>query len=180
MDGSGETYTTQGGMFSQMLIASAGYVGSMAFGALLLVLIRETVAARIVLAGSAVVVFGLAVVFGLIEPVVGGGALAGIPFTLAAGIVLSAGLLALARFAGPHVATFCVSLLAVQCVLNAVLDLKTLFLLSSPFAAGAQTDAQNMAQATHVPAIVWTVLWIAIAGVILYFAMRLYVVKSRR
>ena len=36
MNGSGETYTTQGGMFSQMLIASAGYLGSMAFGALLL------------------------------------------------------------------------------------------------------------------------------------------------
>ena len=177
MDGSGDTYTTQGGMLSQMLIASAGYLGSMAFGALLLVLIREAVAARVVLAGSAVLVFGLALVFGLIEPVVTGGALAGIPFTLAAGIVLSAGLLALARFASPRVAAFFVSLLAVQCVLNAVLDLKTLFMLSSPLSASAQTDAQNMADATHVPAIVWTVLWIAIAGGILWFAMRLYVVK---
>jgi len=179
MDGSGETYTTQGGIFSQMLIASAGYLGSMAFGALLLVLIREAVAARAVLAGSAVVVFGLTLVFGLIEPVVAGGTLAGIPFTLAAGIVLSAALLVLARFAGPRVAAFFVSLLAVQCVLNAVLDLKTLFLLSSPFAASAQTDAQNMADATHVPAIVWTVIWIAIAGGILWFALRLYVGKRR-
>jgi hypothetical protein len=177
MNGSGETYTTQGGMLSQMLIASAGYLGSMTFGALLLLLIRQAVPARTVLAGSAFVVLGLALVFGLIEPVVGGGALAGIPFTLAAGIVLAAGLLALARFAGPRVAAFFVSLLAVQCVLNAVLDLKTLFLLSSPFSASAQTDAQNMADATHVPAIVWTVLWIAIAGAILYFTLRLYVVK---
>src|SRR4030095_17230074 len=46
---SGETYTTQGGIISQVLISSAGYVGSMAFGALLLVLIRKAVAARIVL-----------------------------------------------------------------------------------------------------------------------------------
>ena len=30
---SGETYTTQGGTISQMFVASAGYLGSMAFGA---------------------------------------------------------------------------------------------------------------------------------------------------
>src|SRR4026209_1782003 len=46
---SGETYTTQGGIFSQVFISSAGYLGSMAFGALLLILIRKAVAARIVL-----------------------------------------------------------------------------------------------------------------------------------
>src|SRR6201991_2204670 len=44
MNASGETYTTQGGLFSQMLVSSAGYLGSMAFGALLLVLIRKSVA----------------------------------------------------------------------------------------------------------------------------------------
>src|SRR5216684_2515582 len=52
MNASGETYTTQGGFFSQVLVASAGYLGSMAFGALLLVLIRRSVAARVVLIGS--------------------------------------------------------------------------------------------------------------------------------
>src|SRR5438045_5490060 len=40
---SGETYTSQGGTISQMFVASAGYLGSMTFGALLLVLIRKTV-----------------------------------------------------------------------------------------------------------------------------------------
>src|SRR3954468_21748460 len=49
---SGETYTTQGGLISQIAVSSAGYLGSMAFGALLLVLIRKSVAARIVLLGS--------------------------------------------------------------------------------------------------------------------------------
>src|SRR5436190_16779784 len=44
---SGETYTTQGGLFSQVLISSAGYIGATAFGALLLILIRKAVAARI-------------------------------------------------------------------------------------------------------------------------------------
>src|SRR5881628_763086 len=31
---SGETYTSQGGTFSQMFVASAGYLGAMAYGAL--------------------------------------------------------------------------------------------------------------------------------------------------
>src|SRR5580765_482753 len=37
MNASGETYTSQGGMISQIFVASAGYLGSMAFGAMLLV-----------------------------------------------------------------------------------------------------------------------------------------------
>ena len=177
MNASGETYTTQGGLFSQMFIASAGYISSMAFGALLLVLIRKAIAARVVLAGSAVLVFGLTLIFGLIKPIVAGGALSGIPFTLVAGVLLSAGLFAVARFATARVAAFFVSFLAVQCVLNALLDLKTVFFLSSPFAPSVQTDAVNMANATGIPAIFWTVLWIAIAFGMLWFVMRLYVVS---
>src|SRR5947207_2429130 len=177
MNASGETYTTHGGLFSQMLISSAGYLGSMAFGSLLLVLIRRSVAARIVLAGSAALVLGLTVIFGLIKPVVAGSALSGIPFTLVAGVLLAGGLFAVARFATAKVAGFFVSFLAVQCILNALLDLKTVFFLSSPFAATVPTDAVNMSAATGVPAIFWTVLWIAIALGMLWFVMRLYIVS---
>src|SRR6185312_173808 len=84
MNGSGETYTTQGGVFSQMLVSSAGYLGAMTYGALLLVLIRRAVAARIVLIGSAAVVLALTVIFGVVKPIFAGswGALSGVPFTL--------------------------------------------------------------------------------------------------
>ena len=177
MNASGETYTTQGGVLSQMFVSSAGYLGSMAFGALLLVLIRKAIAARIVLVGSAVLVFGLTLIFGLFKPVVSGQGLSGIPFTLLAGVLLSIGLVALARLASPGLATFAVSFLAVQCVLNALLDLKTVFFLSSPFAPSVHTDALNMAAATGIPAIVWTVLWIAVALGMLWLVMRLYVVS---
>src|SRR3989442_10868894 len=51
MNASGETYTSQAGMFSQLLVSSAGYLGSMTFCAHLLVLIRKAVAARLLLAG---------------------------------------------------------------------------------------------------------------------------------
>src|SRR6476659_63824 len=96
---SGETYTTQGGLISQVLVSSAGYLGSMAFGALLLVLIRKSVAARLVLLGSGLLIFGLTLIFGLLKPLLSWGVLSGIPFTLLAGTLLSIGLVLVARFA---------------------------------------------------------------------------------
>src|SRR5207245_5205570 len=72
MNASGETYSTQGGRFAQMFVASAGYLGAMAYGALLLILIRRAVAARIVLLGSAVLIFALTLIFGLIKPLMAG------------------------------------------------------------------------------------------------------------
>ena len=182
LNASGETYTTQGGTFSQMFVSSAGYLGAMSFGALLLVLIRRAVAARIVLAGSAVVILLLTSIFGLFKPLVSGSwvSLSGVPFTFFAGIALAIGLLAVARFASPRVATFVLSMLAVQCVLNALLDLKTVFFLSSPFAPSVPNDAVNMANATHIPAIIWAILWIVLAFGILSIALRLYVAARDR
>jgi peptidase M50B-like protein len=177
MNASGETYTTQGGLISQIFISSAGYLGSMAFGALLLILIRKAVAARIVLLGCALFVFGLTMVYGLVKPIFLVNAWAGIPFTLLAGTVISVGLVLIARFATARVATFFVSFLAVQSILNALFDLKTVFFLSSSFETTVPTDAVNMAHATGIPAIMWTVIWIAFALGILWFAMRLYVAR---
>jgi Peptidase M50B-like len=182
MNGSGETYTTQGGLFSQMLVSSAGYIGAMAYGSGLLVLIRRSVAARLVLAGSSVIVLALTAIFGVIKPLLAGSwnALPGMPFTVVAGLVISAGLFAVARFASARIATFVVSLLAVQCVLNALLDLKTIFFLSSPFATTVPTDALNMANATGIPAILWAVLWIATSVLILTVALRQYVTSRKK
>jgi hypothetical protein len=177
---SGETYTSQGGTFSQMFVASAGYLGAMAYGALLLVLIRKAIAARVVLIGSAALVFALTLIYGLIKPAVSGVVSSALPFTILAGTLLAAGLILLAKYASARVATFFVSFLAVQCVLNALLDLKTVFFLSSPFAPSVPTDAVNMANATHIPAFFWAVAWIAIAVGILGLAMRLYVVGRKK
>jgi hypothetical protein len=177
---SGETYTTQGGTISQMFVASAGYLGSMTFGALLLVLIRKAIAARIVLLGSAALVFALTLIYGLIKPITSGVALSGVPFTILAGTLLTVGLVFVARFAKPRLATFFVSFLAVQCVLNALLDLKTVFFLSSPFAPSVPTDAVNMANATGIPALFWTLTWIAAAIGMLALTMRLYVVGRKK
>ncbi len=75
---------------------------------------------------------------------------------------------------------FFVSLLAVQCVLNALLDLKTVFFLSSPFAPSVPTDAVNMANATGLPPLLWAVVWIGAAISILVVTMRFYTVRRNR
>jgi hypothetical protein len=172
VDGSGEVYSMTGGLFSRMLVSSAGYLGAMTFGALLLLLIRRTVAARYVLAGSAALILFLTVAFGFLAPL-WNLSLPGL-FTLAAGVVLPLGLFAAARYASPKVATFLVSFLAVQCVLNAVFDLKTVLFMSF---AGAQTDAANMQLATGVPAIFWSLFWFVLAFVIVSLALRAYAVS---
>lgn len=183
-DTSGMVQATQGGFISQVMVSSAGYVGAMIYGALLLFLIRRAVAARIVLMGSAAFILFLTVVFGVFKPMVNslqpGVSVTGIPFTLVAGIIISVGLFAVAKYATPRVATFFLSFLAVQCVLNALLDLKTVFFYSSPFGPEVHTDAANMANATGVPAMFWAILWIGLSFVILSTAMRFYAVSKQK
>src|SRR5215210_843674 len=67
-DGSGLVYTTDGGTFSRLFVSSAGYLGAMLFGALLLWLVRHNVKGRVVLAASGGLVLLLAVVFGFFAP----------------------------------------------------------------------------------------------------------------
>ena len=177
MSGSGQTYTTQGGTFSQMFVSSAGYLGAMAFGAVLLVLIRRTAAARVILFASAFLILFLTFVFGFLKPIFSGPGTSWwyVPFTFIAGVVISLGLYAIGRWTSERVALFIVSMIAVQCILNALLDLKTVLFLASPFAPAVPNDAVNMANATGVPAIFWAVLWIALAIGMLLLALRVYV-----
>ncbi len=161
--GGGLTYTTGGGL-AGLLVSSAGYLGAMAYGTLLLVLVRRAVAARAVLGGTAVLVLFLTLAFGW-----------GSAFTLVVGVLLAAGLIAAGRFLSPRGANYLVAFLAVQCVMGALFDLRTLLFLSRPFAGGALTDAENMAQATGIPAFVWAVLWALLALAMLVAALRAYV-----
>ena len=172
MSGSGEVYSTDGGPLSRLFVSSAGYLGAMSFGALLLVLIRRAFAARMVLVGSAGLILTLTIFYGFISPLRYGSA-PGL-FTLFAGGALFVGLVAAARFLGARAASFLVSFLAVQCVLNALFDLKTVLFLSSPLGPSVPTDAANMAAATGVPAFFWALIWIGLAFVILSAALRVY------
>src|SRR5215217_7406424 len=139
-DGSGLVYSTDTGLLSSMFVSSAGYLGAMSFGALLLWLVRRRVNARVVLAACGGLVLLLATLFGFLAPL-WNWSLPGL-FTLVAGVALPLGLFAAAKYLKPRTAAFLVSFLAVQCVLNAVFDLKNVLYLST--FTDMHTDAANM------------------------------------
>lgn len=155
-NGGGLVYTSFGNVFEQMLVASAGYLGAMIYGALLLILIRRAVAVRAVLYGTGAYILALALLYGFPNL-----------FTIVAGIVLGAALIAAGRYASLRVANFLLAFLAVQCVVGALFDLRTLISLSAPLSRGPHTDAVIMQDATHLPPIVWAIVWSGLALVIL-------------
>ncbi len=183
-DGSGMVYSLPSNWFAALLISSAGYLGTIAFGTLLLVLIRRDYSARIILTGSAIFVGAMTLVFGLIAPIwnifsaqVTPGSVA---FTVFSGALLTVGLLALAKYASPKVVQFALSFLAVQCLLNAFSDLKTLFFINAPLiGSDIHTDAANMAMATGLPAFAWVFIWIGISVLMLSIGLRFYAVSQK-
>ncbi|MFN3329633.1 MAG: M50 family metallopeptidase, partial [Pyrinomonadaceae bacterium] len=103
-----------------------------------------------------------------------------IGFTFLVGSTLSAGLFFLAFRCSPKVQNFAVAFLAVQLVLNALFDLKTLFLINAPLiGSNIHTDAKNMEQLTNIPAIVWVLIWIAISVLIVSITLRLYAISQK-
>lgn len=158
-DGSGLTLTAGG---VQPIVNAAGYLGATLFGTLLLAALRRGVSAKklLLLCTAAIVLMLPATVAGLISNTTGAffGLVTGVPIALFL-------LFATARFS-KSVQAWLVGFLGVQCVLNALFDLKTLFLLSAT--STVHTDAMNMQQATLIPAIVWSVLWMVTALVILW------------
>ncbi|HEX9930413.1 MAG TPA: M50 family metallopeptidase [Pyrinomonadaceae bacterium] len=184
-DGSGAVLAAPETTVASLIISSAGYVGASAFGALLLILIRRAVQARIVLAATAGFIALMTLIFGFALPMWNFSraevSIFAIAFTVISGLVISGGLAAVARFATARVASFFLSFLAVQCLLNALFDLKTVFFMHSPFAAShVHSDAANMAQATGIPSIFWVVAWIGISLVLVSIGLRFYAVNKER
>lgn len=183
MDGSGEVYSAPTGLFSALLTSSAGYLGSTAFGVLLLVAIRRAFSARIVLAICAGFVGLMTLFFGFLAPIwnvfTTNVTLGSVAFTVISGVILTIGLLAIAKYSSAKTAQFVLSFLAVQCILNALSDLKTVFFMSNPFATPMQTDAANMAAATGIPAILWVLIWIGVSLLMISIGLRLYAVSQK-
>lgn len=182
-DGSGLVMARNVGWFGTLLFSSAGYLGAVAYGTLLLVLIRKAWSARILLVSSAVFVAAMTFFFGFVSPVLNvfslNIGLSSVAFTIASGILLTLGLLAVAKYAPPKWINFSVAFLAVQCILNAFSDLKTLFFINSPLNnIEMHTDAANMAAATGIPPIVWVFFWIFISLLLLSVGLRVYAVRQ--
>ncbi len=159
-DASGETYT-RGGL--QPVIASAGYLTSTAFGVALLLLSRQGKNAKSVLSVTAGLILVITALF------------AGDIFSWVTGIFLTIGIIWIAIGASLRIAHFFLNFLAVQCCLNALFDLRTLFLVSAN--TGLQSDAVTMEQLTMVPAIVWASCWLILSITALTVALRKYAVE---
>ena len=165
-NGSGVTETMGG---AGLLISSAGYLSTTLFGAGLLLLLRQVRYLRAATIGTGVVLIFMTVFFG-------GNLLAWL-----AGLGFGIGCIVLALKTRVRVAHFLMSFLAVQCLLNAFYDLRTLLYLSA-YESSRPSDAQNMAAATggFIPAMMWAVLWSLISLAILGVTMALYYKSLRR
>jgi len=158
-NGNGLTYT-RGGW--GLVVASAGYLGSVLYGGLLLIFCQQAKYAKPVLGGTTALIAVVTMLW--VKPI--------FSFGFVVGLVMAVALAALVYFLTARLVHFFVSFLAVESCLNALFDLKTVFLLSAE--TNVPTDAMNLQRATFIPAIVWALLWVAISLAILVFALRSY------
>lgn len=168
LDWNGNGATLSAGGWT-LVVASAGYLATMLYGSGLLLALRRARNARIAAAVTAALFLFITVFFG-------GNLLAWL-----VGLFFGVGGLLLAWKAKPKVAHFVMSFLAVQCVLNALYDLRVLLFLSASD-SGVHTDAQVMAAATNgfIPAIVWALGWSVLAVAMLGATLMIYYRSLRR
>jgi hypothetical protein len=180
-DGSGVVYSMPSGLIGQAMTSSAGYIGATVFGVVMLILIRRSFSPHKMLFGLGASIGVMTILFGIVSPIFNfltlQVAFSTVLFTVVSGSLLSAGLIALARFSSLRVANFSVAFLAVQCLLNSLSDLKTVLFVNAPLiGSDIQNDAANMAAATGLPAFIWVVVWIAIAVVVITLGLRMFAV----
>ena len=143
------------GRFAQGAVASAGYLGASLVGCCLMAATRAERSAKPILLGiGAFMVFTL--VFWIRNP-----------FGVLVVVAWAVALLALAwKQTGGWLAGFALSVLAIQVALNAVFDLRVLFLVHGP------SDAATMARLFLVPAWVWAGTWMALSVGMLAWTLR--------
>jgi len=158
--GSGVTFT-QGGL--GLLISSAGYLTTTLYGSALLLFLRRQRNAKVAAIGTGALLL-------LITALFGGNIVAWL-----AGLVFGGGCLLLGLKGQPKLVHFCMSFLAVQCLLNALYDLRTVLYLAA-FDPAFPTDARNMSRATggFLPPVVWAAGWALISTAVVAGTLFIY------
>jgi hypothetical protein len=157
-DGSGRMQF-QGGW--RWVVWTAGYLSTTVYGSMLLLSLRRERNAK----RAAAVTGGLLLVITAL--------FAGNLLAVLVGLGAGAGLLALSRYGQSRVTHFLMSFIAVQCLLNAFYDVRTLLFISA-FDSTLDTDARFMAEATGVPSIVWAVGWAVLSALVLGATLLVY------
>ena len=185
MDGSGVVYSAPGGMIGALLTSSAGYLGTTAFGVLMLYLIRRSFSPNKILTALGIFVAAMTLIFTIVSPIFNfltlNAAFSSIVFTVIAGGLLATGLVGMGIYSNLRVANFAVAFLAVQCLLNAAVDLINVFFVNAPIiGSDMHTDAANMAAATGIPGIMWVMIWMGISILMISLGLRLYAVSQNK
>jgi hypothetical protein len=147
---------SRGGM--PFLIYMAGYVGTSAFGALCLMGARREGNGKSVLAFMGMAVLAVTALWTRN----GFGMLAGVGVAAALGLL--AGLLR------GRAADLAAALLSVLLCLNALMDLRTLLLLTT--VTDAPNDAVFMSQMFGLPPVIWALVWAAVSLAITWAALK--------
>jgi peptidase M50B-like protein len=149
------------GVLARGLVASAGYLGAALVGCLLMAAARVQRWAHTILlaAGGCLLltaVFWMRNLFGFVVVLAWGAAL-----------------VALGRRGAGDAARFVLGLLAVQVALNAVYDIRVLFLVR-----GGPSDAETMARLFLLPASLWATAWMVLSVALL--GATLWLTRDRR
>ncbi len=164
-DTSGYTMTRiSGGRLAQGFVSSAGYLGAALFGGLLIVASAYRRLARMLL-------FALGLVFLIVLALYVRDL-----FTMIVCAGFAVALIMVAVKTGDLFNFYALNFLAVQAALNSIRDVITLVRLSlgAPKSEYSlpHSDADAVAQLFWLPAVFWSVLWVAFSVLVLYFAMK--------
>jgi len=143
------------------LVASSGYLGASVVGCLLLAATRVHRWAHRILQAIGVLMLLTLVVWMRSA------------FSFVVVVAWGAGLIALARKGSGAASQFLLGFLAIQVALNAVFDIRVLFLVP-----GAASDAQSMASLFLLPSELWAGLWMFTSVVLL--GATLWLTRVRR
>lgn len=147
------------GWFSTFMVGSAGYLGSILF-ALLILYLKRTPAKKYILGSLAIILLLIALAFS--KSIV----------TILLPVVFSMCILALYMLQNEKLNDWVIDILGISCAAYAVYDtfVDTILLelndklhLISAWQQKPVTDAVILAGQTHVPAVIWGIIWLVIA-----------------
>lgn len=158
-DESGSTLVQSKGWFSTFMIANGGYLGSIFF-ALLILYLKRTALKNYIMGILAILFLAISIRF------------SGFSFTLLYSIIFAVFVLVLYMLRNETVNDWVIDILGISSVAYAIYDtfVDTILLqlnlqlhLITGWNEQPMTDAMQLAQLTHIPAIVWGILWLVIA-----------------
>lgn len=147
------------GFFSSVMIANGGYLGSVLFAVLILYL-KRTKLKKFILGFLAIIFLAVAIGY------------SGISLTLLFAAVFASIVIIVYMVNNEKLTDWLIDILGISSVAYAIYDtfvdtiLMQFFINNKMFLFGGSapvTDAVRLAQMTHIPAIVWGIIWIAIS-----------------